>query len=127
MEEMAAKIRKSQTRRSTTASSRSSQFSLSNVEGFDAALLGTGMEISPTTSAPPKKAEEATGSGLAQSTPAGGVKAASPPAAVAAKVIMQGYMQKKGDGFGFLSRWQHRFFILDATTHELSWYETKEK
>ena len=41
--------------------------------------------------------------------------------------VMQGYMQKKGDGFGFLSRWQTRYFVLGSMTHELAWCETQDK
>jgi len=39
--------------------------------------------------------------------------------------VMQGYMTKKGDGMGFLSRWQNRYFVLGVLTHELAWYENE--
>lgn len=101
MSAMAAKIRRSSHARSSVASS---EFNIDMVTDFDTALT-QGINESMDVDAGAAPAAKAAENGQA-------VGAVPPEKRSSSKtgpdILMQGPMSKKGDGFGFLSRWQDR-------------------
>jgi len=108
MEAMAAKIRRSSQARTSTAAS--SEFNVDMVADFDAALIegvrGSDGAMDIDSGAAPAPAPAAAPQAAETKPPP-----SAPPVAKVSKgptIVHQGCMQKKGDGFGFLSRWQDR-------------------
>ena len=104
MANMAAKIRRSSRARGSSATG--SDFNIDMIADFDAAMVPDGgkmdVDAGAGQAAPPAPVPGAPPQGV----PAQQAEQQHRPSGP--QIVMQGHMQKKGDGFGFLSRWQDR-------------------